>query len=70
MTEETLKRANEIETMRGQLNGIYIDKFTNETIKLSVRNPIGEYFNKELSTKIVEFFEGLDNDYKKELEEL
>jgi len=70
MTEETLKRANEVKTMLGQLKCVCIDKFTDGTIKLYVKNPTGQYFDKELSADILNCFEELENKYKKELEEL
>jgi len=70
MTEEALKRANEIQTMIGQLHCVCFDEFGNGSIKLYTKDPIGIYFNKELSVEILDFFHGLENKYKKELEEL
>jgi len=70
MTEESLKRANEIELIRSQLLSIQFDKFTNGTIKIYTKDLNGAYLNKELSVEILNFFEGLKNKYKKELEAL
>ena len=70
MDSETLKRANEIHDNISDIHRICIDVFTNGTIKLYTKDPMGIYLNKQVSEDVKNAIYSIREKYKKELESL